>query len=44
MCVCVGGGGGGGTNVYNLDVQVLFTSYAGASLAKISLLVCNLSY
>ena len=31
MCVC--GGGGGMTNVYNLDVQVLFTSSAGASLA-----------
>ena len=33
MCVCVGGGGGGGANVYNLDLQVLFTSSAGASLA-----------
>ena len=30
--VCVWGGGGM-TNVYNLDVQVLFTSSAGASLA-----------
>ena len=31
--VCVCGGGEGGAIVYNLDVQVLFTSSAGASLA-----------